>query len=102
MLSVDEVKFGVVLNELPVPPSRWSIAMNIDGINLCHVDETGDTQVEQEVHLAAAKPDDVCDVRDELIVVARLRAPYCRRAVEQGASQSTERVVEVPDVAWVK
>jgi len=77
--------------------------MDVDGVDTCHVDEAGDTQVEQEVHRTAAEPDQVRDVRDQLIVVvARLRTSYLWRAVEDGACQSAERVIQLPDVAWVQ
>ena len=102
MLSIDEVKFGVVLDELPVL-ARWrTVTVDVDSINTRHVDEAGDTQVEQEVHRAAANPDQVSNVRDQLIVVAWLRTSYLWRAVEDGARQSAEGVIEVPDVTWVQ
>jgi len=100
MLSIDEVKFGMVLDEVPVWTSRRAIAVKIDGVDTRHVDEAGDTQVEQEVHLSAAEPDQVRDVGDQLVVVPRLGASYRRRAVEDGTRQSPERVVQLPDVAW--
>ena len=100
MLSIDEVKFGVVFDEVPVQTSGRNIAVNIDGVDARHVNDADDTQVEHEVHLCAAEPDQVRDVGDRLVVVPRLGASYRRRAVEDGARQSPERVVQLPDVAW--
>ena len=99
VLSIDEVKFGMVLDELPVRTSGRTITMDVDSVDTCHVDEAGDTQVEQEVHRTAAEPDQVRDVRDQLIVVvARLRTSYLWRAVEDGACPVSYTHLTLPTI----
>ena len=73
LASVDE--------HVPVGAGGWSVAVDIDNVNLDDVQQAQYAQEKQEVHLATSDPDQVSDVRSES-VEGRQRSDDVRAAVE--------------------
>ena len=96
-LAVDERHLGVVLHASPVVAGGRRVAVDVHHVHFGDVDETEHTQVEEEVHLAAADPHDVRDVRHQF-VVRLLRRRYALVVVEDLAHRPAERRPQPPYV----
>ena len=73
--------------------------MDVDCIDASNVEQTDDTEIEDERHPATSDPDHVSDIWDEFFE-RRLRLTYLFGAVEHTTCKAPEFVVTFPYVGW--